>query len=221
MTTPGKNLSLTRMTAEDYDLLAAWSSSLTGVYASATVAFVSGEELREHARESGHTYLMATTDDGERVGCFDYRQVTYPGSYELGLGVGNPDTWGAGYGAEVVDLAIEHLFHVLNAHRVQGTIGLYNHRILGMALRRGFTVEALMRDFFFLDGGYQDAVLVSILRDDYYRRDVPDRLAPARDRLPQAERAAAIEALRAHLEEGPKDHLLELLTRPRRDPASS
>lgn len=214
MTITGRRVCLQRMTADDYELLADWASAVCGAYSSASTDFVSAQDLQDFARQSGHSYLAVVTHEGQLVGVADYAPVTYPGSYEIGVNIGDPARWGGGYGAETLSLLLQYLFHAKNAHRVQGIAGLYNKRSLSLVTSRGFTVEGLLRDYFFLDGEYHDAAVVAILRQDYYALGESTALTPPQDVVPAAEKDEARTFLRNLLASGAQDQLLALLDRP-------
>ncbi|WP_329013883.1 GNAT family N-acetyltransferase [Streptomyces sp. NBC_00690] len=211
MAITGKLVRLQRMSDEDYEQLAKWSSGQSGAYSSASAEFLSGEELRDFSRQSGHQYLAVVTDEGQLVGVADYSRATYAGNYEIGINIGDPKHWGAGYGAEALSLLLRHLFHSKNAHRVQGVVGLYNKRSVRLVGERGFIFEGLLRDYFFLDGVYHDGVSISMLRDDYYALGPESPLAPPEDIVPAEDRAQAKEATRVLLAGRTGAHLRSFL----------
>jgi hypothetical protein len=79
------------------------------------------------------------------------------------------ELWGSGYGTIAMSDLLEFLFHSKNAHRVQITAAAYNKTMMKI-FRSGFIrIEGILRDYYFFDGEYQDAVIGSILRDEYYK----------------------------------------------------
>ncbi|MCP9211621.1 GNAT family N-acetyltransferase [Streptomyces sp. NEAU-Y11] len=209
----GKLVRLKRMSHEDYEHLAEWCSDRSGTYSSGSTDFVSGAELQDFARRSGHVYLAVVTHDGQHVGVVDYARVTYPGNYEIGVNIGDPEQWGAGYGADALGLLLRHLFHSKNAHRVQGVVGLYNKRSIQLVCTRGFIVEGLLRDYLFFDGRYHDGVAISMLRDDYYAMCSTTTGPVLEDTVPSEERVAARHAMERLLSGDTGHHLRAFLNR--------
>ena len=153
---------------QDYELIARWSSSVASVYSSGGQAFVTAEEMESLVAQHGITYLMVVDQSGEPVGGVTYKQLTYPGNFEVGNVVGAAELWGLGYGMESMHLLLDHLFHQRNAHRVHLMAGLYNKQMVQIFLKGPIRVEGVLRDFFFLDGEYHDCLVGSILRNEYY-----------------------------------------------------
>ncbi|MEV5988234.1 GNAT family protein [Streptomyces sp. NPDC052051] len=209
----GKLVRLKRMLPEHFEQLAQWASERSGAYSSASTDFVSGEELRDYSQQSGHQYLAVVTHDGAQlVGVVDYSQATYSGNYEIGINIGEPERWSSGYGADALGLLLRYLFHAKNAHRVQGVVGLYNKRSIQLVCTRGFTIEGLLRDYFFLDGSYHDGVAISMLRDDYYAVFCAEGNSDV-DSVPAQERLQAREAVERLLSGETGRHLRAFLGR--------
>jgi ribosomal-protein-alanine N-acetyltransferase len=69
---------------------------------------------------------------------------------------------GQGYVTEAAGAAVGFAFDVLRLHRVETSYHPTNERS-GRVLRRlGFTVEGYARDYLYIDGAWQDAVLVGL-----------------------------------------------------------
>lgn len=141
------------------------------------------EDLRQECRDGRSAIACVVTKKGEMIGFVRWVSRKYAGSYEIGGLVEQPEQWDLGLGAEGTGLALEHLFHACNAHRVQFLVGSFNLRTLRMVLSLGLPMEGILRDYFFLDGEYHDGILTSVLRDEFYRLDthgaVRDRISPA------------------------------------------
>lgn len=79
---------------------------------------------------------------------------------EIGLMIGEKDTWGKGYAAEAIRLITDYAFRHLNLHKV--TAGCYgsNQGSARAFERAGFTVEGLRPQHFFCEGEYVDFILL-------------------------------------------------------------
>jgi len=176
------SVTLAPVTGDDYALLAQWVSANAGFYASGTKHQVSADEFREFLDRADDKYLMVCTTDGEPVGAVSWKPAGAPGNYAVGTMIGDPDMWGAGFGAEATILLVGILFDSMNAHRVEFTCGLYNRRSVESLCSGMITIEGVLRDYYFLDGAYHHALTGSILRAEYYARRAPAEIVPAQDK---------------------------------------
>ncbi|MGQ0842181.1 GNAT family N-acetyltransferase [Actinokineospora sp.] len=171
---------------EDYALVAKWlqPGPEGALGAGGESQFMSTKQLGEALGRS--TGAMVATMDGRKVGYVQWHRLKHGGSYEVGGMIGDTDLWDSGCGAEAGLLLLDYLFHEKNAHRVQFMTGTYNRRVLNFMMKSNVVVEGVLRDYFFLDGCYHDAVIASLLREEYYaaaKEGVAVRdLVPAEDR---------------------------------------
>ncbi|GLZ06506.1 alanine acetyltransferase [Actinomadura sp. NBRC 104412] len=203
----GDYVSLRRMKDADFELLADWIGGRVGSYGAGSPFFVTPEELRRGA----DTYLMVVRNDGERIGVVSWRQLAYVGSYELGVAIGDESAWTDGYGVEAVLLLLHYVFHARNAHRVEMKAGLFNRQPIRMVTQGIMVLEGVLRDYYFLDGRYYDAVVFSLLREDYYKLVEALELSP--DTIPEAEKREAFKVFQEFLANRPQDYLSQLLNR--------
>jgi len=128
----------------------------------------------------GFAALWPTGDRGERIATFAIGLVR--------------NFWGRGYGTEITRFMVDYGFQHLNLHRItlgvfQGNgraIGVYQKwcvnglsllnrnmlysmltRILCKLLFSGFMVEVKQRKSHWVDGGWQDVIIMGILREDW------------------------------------------------------
>jgi RimJ/RimL family protein N-acetyltransferase len=140
---------------------------------------------------------MVRTLDGRTVGAVSWRTIEYPGSFEIGVMVGDAERWGSGYGIEAELLLLEYLFDSLNAHRVQFTCGVFNKLAVSTFTSGPIRIEGVMRDYYFLDGTYHDAIFGSMLRNEYYN------FMPPRESVAAAEKEEAMAMLRDYMAKNP------------------
>ncbi len=86
---------------------------------------------------------------------------------ELGISIGTKSYWSKGYGTDVVRTLLRHAFETLNLHRVYLRVYEENQRGIRAYEKAGFTVEGRMREAKFMDGRYQDVILMGILRSEW------------------------------------------------------
>ncbi|GAA1072322.1 GNAT family N-acetyltransferase [Nocardiopsis composta] len=187
----GHMVSLRPLADDDYELISKWMRpGSTAALAGGGSEMAGPELIRRRAETTGESLLMVTTTEGRPIGFVRWQSKKYPGSYEIGGAVGEKEYWDSGCGAEATSLVLEYLFHSKNAHRVQFIVGMFNLRTVKMLLNSGIVVEGLLRDYFFMDGEYHDAIVASVLRDEFYQLDAWGKVP---DSVPKSEKEAAVE----------------------------
>jgi RimJ/RimL family protein N-acetyltransferase len=214
----GDLVSLRPLTDEDYELVVRWLDGRAGAYANGGPTFCTGREFKQSAGRSGETHLLVVTGEDEPVGAVSWRTLGYVGNYAVGLVIGEPGRWLRGYGAAAYALLLRHLFHGLNAHRIEVTSAVYNKETMKIVTRGMMTLEGVLRDYAFFDGAYHDVVVCSLLRDEYDALLAEGRLGKRDDAIPVTDRTQALELLLTYLAESGDKYLSSLLVR-RQEPA--
>jgi RimJ/RimL family protein N-acetyltransferase len=181
---------------DDYVLLSQWASSNAGFYASGTKSHVNAAEFKAFLERADDEYLMVCTTDGQAIGAVTWKPTGTPGNYIVGTMIGDADMWGVGFGAEAAILLVGMLFDSKGAHRVEFLCGVFNRRAVENFCSGLGTVEGILRDYYFLDGSYHDALIASILRDEYYALQEPVEIVPAEDK--QAAREIVADFIEKH-----------------------
>lgn len=200
--------------SEDFALVSRWlrPSHEGALGAGGESEFMSSTQIEEALTRA--TGAMVETLDGVKVGYVQWHRLKHGGSYEVGGMIGDPELWDSGCGAEASMLVLDYLFHAKNAHRVQFMTGTYNRRVINFLIKNDVVIEGILRDYFFLDGEYHDAVIASLLRDEYYAAVRKPGAIPAFEMIPGAERASARAEFRDYMR-GHWDELrTELVDRP-------
>lgn len=178
----GNFVKLQALEEGDFKLFSKWvCPSKVSALARGAQDFATLEDIKADIRTGNTNYATVLTHDNEKIGFISWQPQKYEGSYLLGGVIGNPDLWDMGYGAEASLLILDYLFHFKNAHKVQFINGLYNLRTIRFLIKNKVTIEGVLRDYFFLDGEYHDAVVSSILREEYYSQDegnLPEDMIP-------------------------------------------
>ncbi|UPW84173.1 GNAT family N-acetyltransferase [Lysinibacillus sp. Ag94] len=165
----GLMVSLVPFEEDDVELIYKWrQSDLTSTLMSGSLDFVSLNEMKEQMRQDKTRYVGVKTNAGRKIGFVSWHEVKTQGNYQIGGTIGDPSIWDEGYGVEATKLIMDYLFHFKNAHRLQFITGLYNTRTISMLMKHSTQIEGILRDYYFLDGKYHDAVICSVLRDEYY-----------------------------------------------------
>ena len=85
---------------------------------------------------------------------------------EIGL-VLRPAFRGRHLGTDVVRVLSHYGFAVRGLHRLQITALAGNHAMITAAVRAGFVLEGTTRDAAWIDGGFADGVILSLLFPDW------------------------------------------------------
>jgi diamine N-acetyltransferase len=183
---PKYSVTLEPVTKDDHVLLSQWTSSNSWVYASGVQGRMSAAELKgflDHVDQGDEEFWLVYAPDGQAIGMVNWKPTGTPGNYVMGTMIGDADMWGVGFGLEATMLAMGMLFDSKRAHRVEFMSGVFNLRAVADMCSDGLvTVEGILRDYFFIDGEYHDAVIGSILRNEYYAQWEPSEVIPAKDK---------------------------------------
>ncbi|MDP9411100.1 MAG: GNAT family N-acetyltransferase, partial [Actinomycetota bacterium] len=86
---------------------------------------------------------------------------------ELGIGIGEREYWGRGYGREAVGLLLDYAFRLRNLRRVWLEVHADNERGMRAYRSCGFVEEGRMREHVWLAGRYVDNVIMGVLREEW------------------------------------------------------
>jgi RimJ/RimL family protein N-acetyltransferase len=189
----------------DCELLLQWRMQLSmipGFTASGGRQGLTLADIKAYVQRPNVNIFLIQALDGDVLGFIDSRELAYPGSVEVGCMVSESSLHGAGYAMEAIMLIMDYQFHEMNSHRIQFFTAAFNKPVVSMLCSGWVHVDGVMRDYYFLDGHYHDAVVASILRDEYYTMLNSVRMAPA-DLVPRADKEQARELLAKYLTDNP------------------
>ena len=85
----------------------------------------------------------------------------------VGIGIGEREFWGKGYGTEAMKLCLQYVFTELNVHRVSLGLHDYNPRALRSYEKAGFRLEGRSRKDMMREGKRNDSLWMGILREEW------------------------------------------------------
>ncbi len=85
----------------------------------------------------------------------------------IGIGIGEQEFWGKGYGTEAMQLMLRFAFTEINLHRVSLTVFEYNERAIQSYLKCGFQHEGRWRQYILREGRRWDILEMGILRETW------------------------------------------------------
>ncbi len=87
----------------------------------------------------------------------------------MGIGIGERDYWGRGYGTDAMQVLLRYAFDELNLHRVSLGVFEYNTRAIRAYEKAGFVVEGRGPQELHRDGRRWDMIFMGILREEWQR----------------------------------------------------
>lgn len=126
------------------------------------------EKDLEVERPNGVLFLIVRQEDDLPIGFIGLDGVDLlHGDSFIGIGIGEQELWGQGYGTEAMRLSLEYGFQVLNLHRVTLNVFDYNQRAIRSYEKCGFQVEGRQRQAIHRDGRRYDILFMGVLREDW------------------------------------------------------
>ena len=92
----------------------------------------------------------------------------------VGLGIGERDFWGRGYGTDVMKVILRYAFTEINLRRVTLSVFEYNPRAVRSYEKTVFVHEGRMRQFLNREGKRWDMLFMGILRDEWMQKEERD-----------------------------------------------
>lgn len=127
---------------------------------------------------NGAGFGIHTLADDKLIGFVGFWVVNWANAEAfVGIGLGERDYWGKGYGTDAMRLALRFAFHEFNLRRVSLEAFAYNPRAIRSYEKAGFRVEGRQREVMRRDGQRSDVVSMGILRDEWERLYVESDIA--------------------------------------------
>ena len=102
-------------------------------------------------------FAIRLLDQESIIGTVGLAEIEWPNRVAwLGIGIGNPDDWGKGYGTEATKLIIDYAFKELNLIKLQLTVFDFNDRAITLYEKMKFIKEGTFRQFLERDGKRYD-----------------------------------------------------------------
>lgn len=89
----------------------------------------------------------------------------------VGLGIGETEYWGNGYGTDVMNVLLRFAFTEVNLRRVSLTVFEYNPRAIRSYEKAGFRHEGRVRKVLNKEGSRWDVLFMGILREEWMEKN--------------------------------------------------
>src|SRR3954469_5340281 len=130
------------------------------------------EQARD--RESQNFAIEA---DGKFIGdCGLFHADRRAGTAEAGIGIGDRDYWGRGYGREALRLLVDYGFRMQNYRKIWLSVHAGNERAIRSYRAVGFVEEGRLREQVWSGGRYEDIVLMALFRSDFSAAEGADSI---------------------------------------------
>ena len=131
---------------------------------------LSKDQLAEKISDQSEEYRYAITDlDNQLIGTIGFKEFDIPNrSASLFIVIGNKSFWGKGYGTDALITFARFLFTQWNFHRLTLDTWDENTRAIKAYEKAGFKIEGRQREARFVLGYYHDAILMGLLRAEFY-----------------------------------------------------
>jgi len=177
-TLPAPSVVLGPVTDRDYEVISRWTETKSWVYAGGSRQYLNADAVRKLVANDQGNFLMVRDRDGRSIGAVTWRNGQYAASFEIGTMIGDPGRWQIGFGVEAVFALFALLFDTKHAHRVEFICGVFNKPAIQALCSGLIQIEGILRDYYYFDGAYHDAVIGSILREEYYALISPQLTVP-------------------------------------------
>jgi RimJ/RimL family protein N-acetyltransferase len=171
---------LVRLTAEEPDvmteLLVKWrrDSEYARLLDNDPVRMFSKKKTKEwfekdlEENEKSNFFMVRTLEDDKLIGfigLFDI-QGNHQNAY-VGIGIGEREYWGRGYGTDAMNIMLRYAFTALNLLRVSLGVFEYNQRGVRSYEKAGFRIEGRAREYLYREGRRWDLINMGILREEW------------------------------------------------------
>ncbi len=127
-------------------------------------------------REKSKRYAILDADNDHLVGTVQLTNIhSINHSAEFSITIGEKKYWNKGAGQVASKEIIRHGFEDLNLHRIYLTVLSNNQRAIHIYFKLGFVQEGVLRKAMYKNGGYEDLVMMSLLKDEFIKKKLDTR----------------------------------------------
>ena len=113
-------------------------------------------------------FVIRTLADDRAIGLIDLSGFDWVARHAwVGIGLGEREFWGKGYGTDAMRVLLRYVFQELNLNRVNLNVFEYNERAIKSYLKSGFVVEGRTRQDILREGRRWDVIFMGILKSEW------------------------------------------------------
>jgi len=125
------------------------------------------EQAEKEFTPQRYAFSVRTLAEDKLIGFLNLWVDVIHGEAWVGLGIGERDFWGKGYGTDMMKLCLRYAFTELNVYRVSLGLHAYNKRALRSYEKAGFRFEGCTRQDAQHEGIRTDGLWMGILREEW------------------------------------------------------
>lgn len=126
----------------------------------------------EDQHDNQHWFTIRTLAEDKLLGDIDLYIVNWTGRDAfVGLGIGEREFWGKGYGTDTMRVILRYAFTEVNLNRVTLTVFEYNPRAIRSYEKAGFRHEGRLRGLLNREGKRHDELFMGILREEWMEQN--------------------------------------------------
>jgi RimJ/RimL family protein N-acetyltransferase len=133
--------------------------------------------IEKHAENEGnHAFTIRTLDGDRIIGGIGLDGIRWMHrDCFVGIGLGDREFWGKGYGTDAMKIILRYAFSELNLHRVTLDVFEYNQRGVRSYEKAGFVFEGRQRGMILREGRRWDVLFIGILREDWQKLEQKEK----------------------------------------------
>lgn len=125
------------------------------------------KRLEDDPKPDRRFFSVRTLAEDKLIGFFGLWVDLVHSEAWVGIGIGEREFWGRGYGADMMKLCLQYAFTELNVYRVSLGLHEYNPRALRSYEKAGFRLEGRTRKDLRREGKHFDSFWMGILREEW------------------------------------------------------
>ncbi|WP_188206845.1 GNAT family N-acetyltransferase [Alkalibacillus aidingensis] len=117
--------------------------------------------------QSHRQFILHHPKSNEKIGYLGLFDIDQRHRHaEFGIMI-DPSHQGKGYATNATRLTVEYGFNQLNLHKIFLYVDKNNEKATHIYQKVGFQIEGEMRQHYFVDGSYHDALFMGLLLEEY------------------------------------------------------
>jgi RimJ/RimL family protein N-acetyltransferase len=172
-TLAGDRITLRPITINDAEAMFASLSDAESMRLTGTQQTFTFEQVQQYCQRIAQAddradYAITLKDAGTYVGEVVLNDINwFNRSADFRIALAGSKWFGKGYGTEATRLIVDFGFRTLKLHRIELEVYDFNPRAQHVYEKVGFVQEGVLRDALLWNGRYHNAILMSILEDEY------------------------------------------------------